>query len=165
MLPTATNAACADEILDVYLTSKTSTGAVAFAGENPLQMEPAYAWATQLLAGLTHAEVQDAMNAMRLVELTAPHGATQTIGTHAGLDAWIRIYAEQREVIRAARIARLRRLGRHRVAARCDRDGRAGSPASRRDHVVGIRSLVDDRGRLTSATSRAAAHIPTASSS
>jgi phosphoserine phosphatase len=146
-VPSAENPACADAMLDVYLTSAIG-GAPAFAGADPRWMEPAFAWTAQLLAGYTHAEIRDFTNEVTRTELAAPEGTTQTVGTHAGLDAWLRVYPEQRELIRAARsrgfdvwvitasptdaIATVAPL--------------AGIDA---DHVVGIHQLVDGAGRLT----------------
>jgi phosphoserine phosphatase len=146
-LHTSTNAACADEILAIY-DGKTTTGAPAFAGNyDHRRLEAGYAWMTQLHAGRTPDELRRL--ALEAIEpaLAAPEGATQTIGTHRDLPAWVRFYDEQRELI-AALISRGFDVW---VITASPQDviktfaPRVGIAA---DHVIGVRLMVAD-GKLT----------------
>jgi phosphoserine phosphatase len=147
-LPTSVNLACADELLSMYIDGKTRGGAAGFAGWNFRRMEPTYAWTAQLAAGYTHAEVtQLALDAV-VPQLTAPQGTTQVVGTRT-VNGWLRIYDQSVDLITAVQsrgydvwiitaspqdvIAGLAPL--------------TGIPASR---VIGIRSLTDGAGKLTS---------------
>ncbi|WP_437727820.1 HAD family hydrolase [Sorangium sp. So ce861] len=98
-LPTSTLAACADEILSVYVDGETTGGDAAFDGHNRRTLEPAYAWFAQLGAG--HAPDEIAAFAASAIDdnLAAEEGAVQTIGTRAGLTAWLRIYEPIRDLI------------------------------------------------------------------
>jgi hypothetical protein len=98
-LPTRANAACATELVTVYTTAKTTGGKAAFSGWNYRRMEPAYAWVAQLQAGYTAAESRAFAESALQENLAAPQGATQRIGTVAGLTAWLRIYAQQEDLI------------------------------------------------------------------
>ncbi|MFT3699975.1 MAG: haloacid dehalogenase-like hydrolase [Kofleriaceae bacterium] len=147
-LPTSTNTACADEMLDIYIDEVTSGGADAFAGWNRRWIEPAYAWTAQLLAGYTHDEIQAFMMTAVTPQLAAPEATTQTIGTHAGLNAWLRIYPEMKSLIAAAQsrvydVWIITASPQDAIAAVAPL---AGIPAS---HVVGIRSMTDALGKLT----------------
>lgn len=146
-LPTASNPACADEILSVYIDSKTRSGAAAFAGWNRRRMEPAYAWTAQLLAGYTHLEVSSMALQAVLPQLRAPQGTTQTIGTRT-VNGWIRLYDQSKDLIRALQSRRydvwvITASPQDVVAALAPL---AGIPPNR---VIGIRSLTDAAGRLT----------------
>jgi len=146
-LHTSTNAACADEILAIY-DGKTTTGALAFAGNyDHRRLEASYAWMTQLHAGHTPDELRRlAVDAIE-PELAAPEGATQTIGTHRDLPAWVRFYDEQRELI-AALISRgfdvwvITASPQDVIRAFAPRVGIAA------DHVIGVRLLLA-AGKLT----------------
>jgi phosphoserine phosphatase len=146
-LPTSQNLACADEILSVYIDSKTRAGAAAFAGWNRRRMEPAYAWTAQLLAGHTHLEVSLMTLAAVLPQLTAPQGTTQVVGTRT-VNGWIRLYDQSRDLIRAAQsrgydVWVITASPQDVVGALAPLVGI--SPA----HVIGIRSLTDAAGHLT----------------
>lgn len=147
-LPTDTNAACADEMLEIYTSGTTRGGLAAFAGWDYRTMEPTYAWTAQLMAGYTHAEVQAMMMQAVMPQLAAPEGATQTIGTHAGLNAWLRIYDQQKDLVHALQtrgydVWIITASPQDAIAAVSQL---AGIPP---DHVVGIRSLTDNAGKLT----------------
>ena len=49
--------ACADAILSVYLDNKGTAGLPAFSGYDYRRREPTYAWAVQLQAGYSPAEI------------------------------------------------------------------------------------------------------------
>jgi phosphoserine phosphatase len=147
-LHTSMNAACADEILDIYIDGVTSGGLAAFAGMNARWIEPAYAWTAQLLAGYTHAELQAFMIQAVTPQLAAADIATQTIGTHAGLNAWLRIYDEQKSLVAAMQsrgydVWIITASPQDAIAAVAPMAGIAA------DHVVGIRSMTDGAGKLT----------------
>lgn len=146
-LPTTSNTACADEILSVYIDSKTRGGAAAFAGWNRRRMEPAYAWTAQLLAGYTHTQVSLMTLQAVLPQLVAPQGTTQVIGTRT-VNGWIRLYDQSRDLIRAIQsrgyaVWVITASPQDVVGALAPLVGI--SPA----RVIGIRSLTDAAGRLT----------------
>ncbi|MEV6526750.1 haloacid dehalogenase-like hydrolase [Longispora sp. NPDC051575] len=103
-LRTSADTACADEILAVYGSGRTSTGTTAFDGYDHRRMEPSYAWAAQLLAGYTEREVRGFAAAARDENLGAAVGATQTVGTHQ-VTGWVRYYDQQRDLITVMRRA------------------------------------------------------------
>jgi phosphoserine phosphatase len=146
-LPTAQNAACATEIVTVYLDGRTTSGQQAFAGADRRRIEPAYAFGVQLLGGHSAAEAKK-LAAQAIAEgLAAPEGRTLTVGKRAGLLGWLRLYEQQRDLV-----ATLRANGFDvyvvsaspqpvvEVAAE-----RLGFPA---DHTIGVR-LVERDGRYT----------------
>lgn len=149
-LPTNTvaGAACANEMLSMYIDNKTTTNLVAFTGHDYRRMEPTYAWTPQLMAGYTHAEVaQFAINATAPM-FAAAEGTTQTIGTRTGLNAYLRIYDQIRDVILATQsrgydVWVITASPQDLVGALAPM---VGVPA---DHVIGIRSVTDSAGKLT----------------
>ncbi|MBA3458294.1 MAG: haloacid dehalogenase-like hydrolase [Deltaproteobacteria bacterium] len=149
-LPTNTTAgaACANEMLSMYIDNKTTTNLTAFTGHDYRRMEPTYAWTPQLMAGYSHAEVaQFAINATAPM-FAAAEGTTQTIGTRPGLNGYLRIYDQIRDVITATQsrgydVWVITASPQDLVGALAPM---VGVPA---DHVIGIRSLVDGAGKLT----------------
>ncbi len=142
------NTACVDEILSIYNSSVTKAGAVAFAGQNTRWIEPSYAWTAQLMAGYTHTEMQAFMVAAVTPQLAAAEGTTQTIGTTTGLNAWLRIYPQSKDLIAAAKsrgydVWIITASPQDAIAAVSMQAGVAP------DHVIGIRSMVDGAGKLT----------------
>ncbi|HEU0030568.1 MAG TPA: HAD family hydrolase [Kofleriaceae bacterium] len=146
-LPTSTNLACADEMLSIYIDGKTRGGAAAFAGWNYRRMEPTYAWTAQLLAGYTHAEVEQMALDAVLPMLAAPQGTTQVVGTKT-LNGWVRIYDQVADLIH---VAQTEGLDVWVITASPQDVVRALAPLTgiAADHVVGIRSLTDSAGKLT----------------
>ena len=146
-LPTRIGGACATELVTVYTTAKTTGGKAAFSGWNYRRMEPAYAWVAQLQAGYTAAESRAFAESALQENLAAPQGATQKIGNVEGLTAWLRIYAQQEDLIGTMRdngwdvwvVSASPQPWVEAAAAR------VGIPA---DHVIGIR-LVESGGKLT----------------
>jgi phosphoserine phosphatase len=147
-VPTATNHDCADEILSIYDNETTRAGATAWKQGNMRRLEPAFAWTPQLMAGYSHAEIQAQTQAMLAVELAAAPDTTQTIGTTTGENAWLRIYDEQKDLIHAAQT---RGYDVYIITA-SPQDviqtaaAMVNVPA---DHVIGIRSLTDANGKVT----------------
>ncbi|WP_020668921.1 HAD family hydrolase [Amycolatopsis nigrescens] len=97
-LPTSRNFACADEILSVRKSGKTTSGEEVFAGYNHRYMEAGYAWVAQLNAGYRPAEVRAIARAARDEALRAPVGATQRVGSGTEV-AWVRYYPEIKDLI------------------------------------------------------------------
>ncbi|MGV9701727.1 haloacid dehalogenase-like hydrolase [Streptomyces sp. NPDC003483] len=147
-LPTSKGTRCADEILRIRETGRTMSGAPAFAGRwNHRRTVPQYAWVPQLLAGHTLAEVTSYARRARAEALAAPVGATRTVGTHT-LPAYVRYYAQQRDLIRT-----LRRAGFevYIVSAGSEPVTEVWSRGVGVDarHTIAIRSVLDRRGRMT----------------
>jgi phosphoserine phosphatase len=152
-LPTSTDTDCGQEILSMYIDNKTTAGAptpgaVAFAGHNPRWMEPTYAWTAQLAAGYTHAEVQAFADAAITPQLTAAENTTQTVAGRAGLNGWLRIYDQSKDLIAVAKSQGYDVW----VITASPQDviqtfsPLVGIPV---DHVIGIHSKTDSAGKLT----------------
>ena len=97
-LPTGPNGNCADELTSVYLNRQTRTGAAAFANYNHRRIAPAAAWAAQLLAGWTEADVTGFAEEARKQSLDAPEGDEQSVGT-TRQTGWVRYYAQMRDLV------------------------------------------------------------------
>jgi len=97
-LPTSTNAPCADEIYSVYFNGATKGGKAAFAGWNYRHIEPAYAWAAQLQAGYTPAELVGFAQSAITAGLAVAEGATQPVGTQTA-NAYVRIYDQIKDLV------------------------------------------------------------------
>jgi len=97
-LPTGTNTGCADELTSVYIDHQTRTRAPAFANYNHRRIEPSAAWAAQLLAGWTEADVTGFAQEARKQSLDAPEGDEQPVGT-TGQTGWVRYYTQMRDLI------------------------------------------------------------------
>lgn len=146
-LPTGTDAPCGTEILTIYTQGKTSGGKAAFSGWSYRRMEPAYAWAAQLQAGYSAAESRAFAESALQENLAAAQGAKQKIGNVDGLNAWIRIYDQQKDLIgtlqaRGWDVWIVSASPQPWVEAAAARVGVAA------DHVIGIR-LVESGGKLT----------------
>ncbi|MCI3275790.1 haloacid dehalogenase-like hydrolase [Streptomyces cylindrosporus] len=147
-LRTSTNPRCTDEILDIRENATTASGAPAFAGTwNHRRTVPQYAWVPQLFAGRTPAELASYAREARTEALTAPIGATRTLGTHT-VPAYVRYYAQQRDLIRTLQRAGfdvyIVSAGSEPITEVWSRG--VGIDA---DHTIAIRSVLDRRGRIT----------------
>jgi haloacid dehalogenase-like hydrolase len=146
-LPTSTNAPCADEIYSVYFNGTTTGGKAAFAGWDYRRIEPAYAWAAQLLAGHTPAEITGFAQSAITAGVAAAVDATQKVGTQTA-NAYVRIYDQIKDLAGVLQkngfdvwvVSASPQYFVEPFAAMLD------IPS---DHVVGIR-LVLDSGKLTS---------------
>ncbi|MFJ5924869.1 haloacid dehalogenase-like hydrolase [Kitasatospora sp. NPDC092948] len=143
-LPTADHARCADEILSVYLDAETSDREPAFGNYDHRRIEPAYAWAAQLLAGHGPEDVLAFARAAREESLAAPVDSTRTAWK---VPAWVRYYEQIADLIgtlgRAGFDVRV-------VSASAEPVARVwaeplGIPG---EHVIGIRNRVEG-GELT----------------
>ena len=147
-LPTSTNAACANEILSMYIDNLTTGGQPAFAGHNYRTMEPTYAWTAQLMAGYTDAEVSQFATAAIMPQLAAAEGTTQTIGTRTNRNGWLRIYDQSKDLIEVATshgydVWVITASPQPVIAAFAPMAGVAA------DHVIGIRSMKDSANKRT----------------
>ncbi len=103
-LNTSTNIRCADEILSVRKTEKTTGGDAAFYGENQRYMQAMYAWVGQIMQGYTPAEARAIAAKARVAALKAPIGAKQKVGSSMET-AWVRYYPEMKDLIRTLKLA------------------------------------------------------------
>jgi len=140
--------ACATEIVAIYYESQTTTKKAAFAGFNYRRIEPAYAWAAQLLAGYSGDEAR--LLATRALDeaLSAQQGTTHPIGSTGSFTGWLRIYQQQGDLIS---VLQKRGFDVWIVSASPQQVVEAGAlrVGIARDHVIGIR-LVESAGKLTS---------------
>ncbi len=97
-LPTGTSTGCADELTSVYIDRQTRAGTAAFANYNHRRVEPSAAWAAQLLAGWTDADVTGFAQEARKQSLDAPEGDEQSVGT-TRQTGWVRYYSQMRDLI------------------------------------------------------------------
>ncbi|AUX41839.1 hypothetical protein SOCE26_032640 [Sorangium cellulosum] len=147
-LPTSTSAACADEILSVYVDHETTGGDAAFSGYNHRTIEPAYAWFAQLGAGHAPDEIAAFAAAAIQENLAAEEGAVQTVGTRQGLTAWLRIYEPIRDLIDT-----MQKNGFDVWVVSASPQSVVEPFAARvniaADRVIGIRQVATDNGTLT----------------
>lgn len=147
-LRTSAGPRCTDEIVEIRENGTTMSGAPAFAGRwNHRRTVPQYAWVPQLFAGRTPAELASYARSARREALTAPVGATRTLGTHT-VPAYVRYYDRQRDLIHTLRRAGFRVYV---VSAGAEPVTEVWSRAVGVDaaHTIAIRSVLDHRGRIT----------------
>lgn len=144
LLRTPTNADCTKEILSVYGNAKTTTGVAAFAGHDARRMEPAYAWASALLAGYTESQLSGFADEAIAENELAPVDAKQTL---AGVDVagYTRLYPEMKELVN-----RLRTAGFDVWVVSASAEPVVRSYAKRAGidagHVIGVRAALDNAG-------------------
>ena len=146
-LATRETPACADAILSVYDGGHTPSGAAAWTRAITLTTNEAYAWLARLLGGHTPGEVARFSRAAYEESARAPVDATQTVGTHAGMTAWVRVYPEMRDLVGALQtngfdVWVISASPQHVTEVVANEVGIAP------DHVVGIRNAVEADGRL-----------------
>ena len=100
-IPTSTTPACADEIFAIYDGGKTMAGAAAWLTPVTLTQNQPYAWVAELQAGYTPEQIREMSRAAFDANAWAPAGTTQTIGTHTGVTAWVRIYEQMHDLVGA----------------------------------------------------------------
>ncbi|MFC3996945.1 haloacid dehalogenase-like hydrolase [Nocardiopsis sediminis] len=147
-LPTSTNTRCTDEIFEIRENAATMDGDPAFAGEwDHRRTVPEYAWVPQLFAGHTPDQLASYASAARERALAAPVGSTLTVGTHT-IPGYVRYYPQQRDLIRTL----------HRAGFEVYIVSAGSEPVTRvwsagvgidAEHTIAIRSVLDDRGRIT----------------
>lgn len=147
-LPTSTDTDCTDEIFNIRESGKTMSGAAAFSGEwDHRHTVPQYAWVPQLFAGHTVPELESYAAAARKEALAAPVGATQKLGTHT-IPGYVRYYEQQRDLIRTLQQAG---FDVYIVSAGSEPVAEVWSKGVGidRKHTIAIRSVLDERGRIT----------------
>ena len=146
-LLTATNDACADEIIEIRQEARTMDGHDAFAGEwNHRRTVPEYAWVPQLLAGHTPGEVTRYARQARAEALARPVGSSQTVGTHT-IPAYVRYYPQMRDLVHTLQQAGIETYV---VSAGFEPITEGWSPGVGIDaeHTIGIRSVLRN-GEIT----------------
>jgi phosphoglycolate phosphatase-like HAD superfamily hydrolase len=93
--------ACADAIYDVYADGKTPAGAPGWTRQLTLTNDEADTWLARLLAGHTPAEVAAFARQAYDEGARAAVGASHVVGTRAGVTAYLRIYPEMKDLVRA----------------------------------------------------------------
>lgn len=146
-LATSKTPACADAIYQIYDDGKTPAGAAAWAHQVTLTTNEPYAWLGRLLGGHTPAEVTSFARAAYDESSRAPIGATQTVGTHTGVTAWVRIYPTMHDLVGALQAngfdVWIVSASPQHVAEVVAHEVGIGA-----DHVIGIRNAVEPDGRL-----------------
>ncbi len=149
-LPTGTDLDCADEILSIYEDKRTAAGEPAWlaGGYDHRRIVPALAWLAQLLAGRSAAAIRDDVGPAIDAYLAAPHGSEVRVGTREGLVGWIRIYPQIADLIGA-----LQSHGFQVWVVSASPEPPVQAFAERvgvdHEHVIGIRTLADGAGNLT----------------
>ena len=149
-LPTSVDLDCADEILSVYEDKRTAAGVPAWLqeGYDRCRIVPALAWVAQLQAGRTPEEMRALARQAIEANLAAAEGAVQQVGTRTGMVAWIRIYPQIRDLIGALQ-ARGFDVWVASASPELVVQAFAEHVGIAHDHVIGIRTLVDEAGLLT----------------
>jgi len=147
-LPTASNVACANEMYSIYDAEKTTGGKAAFAGYNYRRMEAAYAWAVQLTAGYTPAQVHGFADAAIALNMTNPIGATQTVGSNTGLAGYVRVYDQIKDLMGTLQ-ANGFDVWVSSASSQQSVERFAAAVNVAPDHVMGVRLLLDGAGKLT----------------
>ncbi|OSC36923.1 haloacid dehalogenase-like hydrolase [Mycobacterium decipiens] len=145
-LPTSTNALCADEILSL-LDGQTTTGQPAFAGNDARRMEGPYAWGNALSAGYTAEELAGFAENAKKQNLAAKIGATQQVGTQE-VAGYIRVYPQIKDLVGTLQAHGIDTWV---VSASPEPIVKvwAGEVGIDDRHVVGVRSVADQSGKLT----------------
>ncbi|MHB8875683.1 MAG: HAD family hydrolase [Myxococcaceae bacterium] len=147
-LPTSTNAACADELISIYVSELVKgTTTKAWSPAKTVRINNPYAWVAQLATGYTPEQVRAFALAAYEENLAQPVGATQTIGTTTGLTHWVRLPDTMRDLIGALKengfdVWVLTASPQNFV------EPLAADLGISRDHVIGIRNVLLD-GKLT----------------
>lgn len=148
---------CATEIVKIYTGGTTKDGKKAFAGFNYRRMEPAYAWAGQLLAGYSHQEARAIGEAALTEALVAPENTSYQIGEVTGLTGWLRLYPQMMDLI-----ATLHRTGFAVWVVSASPQPIVEAAAARlgidAEHVIGIRQVA--RGGRLSADIQGCGDVP-----
>lgn len=145
-LPTGSNALCANEILSL-LDGETTTGQPAFVGNNVRRLAGPYAWSNALSAGYTAEELAGFADQAKKQNLAADVGATQQVGTQQ-VDGYIRVYPQMKDLIGTLQAHGIDTWV---VSASPEPIVKvwAGEVGLDDQHVVGVRSVADQSGKLT----------------
>jgi hypothetical protein len=146
-LATLETPACSDAIHSIYDAGRTPAGAPAWTRAITLTTNEAYAWLARLLAGHTAAEAHGFAHVAYEEASRAPVGATQTVGSHAGVAAYVRIYAPMRDLVDALQTSGFDVWI---ISASPQKVSEvvAGEVGIAPDHVVGVRNAIEPDGKL-----------------
>jgi len=97
-MQTSRDSGCAAEFISIYTSGKTTSGTEAFAGCNHQTFEPAYALASQLLAGYTPEQIRG-FAAKAIDEALNAEIGTEIDMAGFHLDGWVRIYRQIQDLI------------------------------------------------------------------
>ena len=148
-LPTSVHPACEDTLLGIYHDGLVVGKPAWLKRYDPDRMEPAYAWAVQLMAGHSPQEVREITLQVIWFSLKQKVGAQQKIGNKS-YPSSIRIYEPMRRLIRDLQknqfdVWVVSASSQYLVESFAKRVG------IQPDRVIGVRSKLDDQGRLTGA--------------
>lgn len=147
MLPTRDNKEYAEALLSVYLDNKTpKTGKPAWK-QAPKTIQPAYAWAIQLMAGHTPQQIGDLAEVTVNAALAADIGSKLRIGKRE-VDAWIRVHQQSADLFR---VTQAHGFEAWLTTATCEYVAKRIAPyiGVPVDHVIGARPALDADGKIT----------------
>ena len=147
LLPTRTQPACAREVVSIYQRGALADGRPAFAGYDHRRYKPTAAWQAQLLAGYTPAQVRRIAAEVIKRRCAAPVGQSLRVGG-LRVAGYVRIYRPMARLMRRLRAAGYE-LWVVSASPQHVVEPFAAMVGIQAEHVVGIRSLLDRRGRLT----------------
>lgn len=148
-LPTSKNPACTDAILSIYEGKLPGTQSPAWSESlNKDTIEPAYAWAVQLMQGHLPTEIRHFAEQAIELNLRNPLGAQQKLGSRQ-YAASIRVYDQIADLIQA-----LQKNGFEvwvvSASSQTIVEGFAQRVGVDSKHVIGVRTALDKKGRMTS---------------
>jgi phosphoglycolate phosphatase-like HAD superfamily hydrolase len=146
-LATRENPACSDALYAIYDGGHTVTGQPAWTRPVTLTTNEGYAWLAKLLAGHTPAEVTRFTRQAFVEASQAPLGATLTLGTHARVSAYVRIYPTMRDLVGALRASGFD-VWIVSASPQPVVEVVAAEVGIAADHVIGIRTALEADGRL-----------------
>jgi hypothetical protein len=141
-LDTVRNIACADEIFSIYSEGKTAAGVPAWTKPITLTTNESYAWEARLLGGASPDEAASYARQAYREAAVAPIGATQTVGTHKDVGAWVRIYDQMRDLVGALQADNFD-VWIVSASPQAFAEVLANEVGIPTDHVVGVRNAVD----------------------
>jgi phosphoglycolate phosphatase-like HAD superfamily hydrolase len=146
-LATRENPGCADAIYAIYDGARTTAKEPAWTPPVTLTLNEAYAWLAKLLAGHTPAEVARFTHDAYVEASQAPIGATMTVGSNTGVNAYVRIYPTMRDLVGALQAdgfdVWIVSASPQHVSEVVAHEVGIGA-----DHVIGIRTVPGADGRL-----------------
>jgi len=146
-MATRENVACTDALYAIYDDGRTPAGAPAWTHAITLTTNEPYAWLARLLAGHTPAEIAAFTHDAYVEASQAPIGATQTLGSHAGVTAYVRIYPTMHDLVGALQATGFD-VWIVSASPQAVSEVVAHEVGIARDHVIGIRTVPGADGRL-----------------
>ena len=157
-LKSVENPACAAEVWSIYAEDRTEAGAPAWTSPDNRTVKHGYALGAQLLAGQRPQDVKATTTEVFLQASKAPLTETWRMGPHS-LPAWVRINTP---MARLVTLMQSRGFDVWVVSASPQPvvEAVAAQVGIAADHVVGIRNLLDAKGRLTSRLEACGVDLP-----